>query len=339
MNILLIQLKRIGDLILTTPAIEALRQQFPDATITLVVAPPCRELLPAIAGVDRTLIVRGTASDVCRWLAIFVRRFDYCLDFTRNDRSAFLTFLSHARRRITADHVKLRSKIRARSYNELVPCSVRLMHTVDYHLALLAPVGIAGRQPVIQLNLPEAARRNAAAMLAAGGVTDQFMIVHTGSARREKFWEAARWTEVINHFAREHRLKCVLTGGPSAIEQGHIADIKRHIPAGVVDLSGRTELLTLAAIVSRASAVATVDSAPVHFAAAFETPQVALFGPTNPFHWRPRSSRAIILQGDSGAPVTEFDPKRAAVSMNQISTAAVINAIEALLSAPAAPVL
>ena len=78
--------------------------------------------------------------------------------------------------------------------------------------------------------------------------------------------------------------------------------------------------------------------APMHFAAAWETPQVVLFGPTNPFHWHPRSESAIILMGEFEGPVSEFDPKQRAVPMNQISTQSVIDAMETLLSAPAAPV-
>jgi len=47
-----------------------------------------------------------------------------------------------------------------------------------------------------------------------------------------------------------------------------------------------------------------VDSAPMHLASASRTPQVILFGPTNPFHWRPRESPALILQGTSTSPFT-----------------------------------
>jgi ADP-heptose:LPS heptosyltransferase len=79
----------------------------------------------------------------------------------------------------------------------------------------------------------------------------------------------------------------------------------------------------------------TVDSAPMHLAAATRTPQVILFGPTNPFHWRPRESAALILHGTSTSPVTEFVPKQPRIPMNQISTEGVIGAMETLLSAPA----
>jgi ADP-heptose:LPS heptosyltransferase len=81
--------------------------------------------------------------------------------------------------------------------------------------------------------------------------------------------------------------------------------------------------------------IVTVDTAPMHLAAAMETPQVILFGPTNPFHWRPRQSSALILQGGSTSPVVEFTPEQPRLSMNDISTEAVINAMNSLLSAPA----
>ena len=339
MNVLLIQLKRIGDLILTTPAIAALREKFPDASISLVVSATVKELLPAITGIDKVFEVRGKTDDALDWIALSLGKFDYCLDFTRNDRSSFLTFLSGARKRITSDHPQLRTKLRARSYNEFVEAPVGFLHTVDYHLALLKPLGIENASRAIRLELPEETVANANELLGAAGVNGDFVCFHPGSARAEKFWEASRWAEAIDHCARETGMKCILTGGRSAIEQGQIAAIKGSAKSKPIDLSGKTKLLTLAALVRQARLVVTVDSAPMHFAAAWDTPQVVLFGPTNPFHWHPRSDVAIVLLGGHEGPVTEFRPKQRAVLMNQISTKAVIDAMEALLSAPAARAL
>ena len=120
------------------------------------------------------------------------------------------------------------------------------------------------------------------------------------------------------------------------MEQTHIHDIESKLRAEIVDLSGKTDLLTLAAVIARARLLVTVDSAPMHLAAANATPQVILFGPTNPFHWRPRDSAGIILQGNSAAPMTQFVPKQPRIPMNEISTQAVIDAMETLLSTPAA---
>ena len=339
MNILLIQLKRIGDLILTTPAIAALREKFPDARISLVVSPAVEGLLPAIPGVDKVFVVRGKADDALDWIALAWGKFDYCLDFTRNDRSSFLTLLSRARKRITSDHPNLRTKIRARSYNEFVESPVRFLHTVDYHLALLKPLGIDDASRAIRLDLPDSTVEKAEQLLKAAEAGDEFMILHPGSARAEKFWEVDRWAEVIDHCVHERQITCVLTGGRSSMERAQIATIKSSSRSEVIDFSGKTDLLTLAALVRRARLLITVDSAPMHFAAAWGTPQVVLFGPTNPFHWHPRSESAVILLGEFEGPVSEFDPRQRAVPMNQISTQSVIDAMESLLSAPAAPAL
>src|SRR5436190_16728001 len=252
MNILLIQLKRIGDLILTTPAIAALREKFPHARLSLVVSPAVEGLLPAISGVDKVFVVRGKADDALDWIALAWGRFEYCLDFTRNDRSSFLTLLSWARKRITSDHPNLRTKIRARSYNEFVESPVRFLHTVDYHLALLKALGIQDASRTIRFDLPDSAVEKAEQLLKAAQVREEFMIVHAGSARPEKFWEVDRWAKVIDHCVLEHQMKCVLTGGRSSLEQAQIANIKSSSHAEVIDLSGKTDLLTLAALVSKA---------------------------------------------------------------------------------------
>ena len=333
MNILLIQLKRIGDLILTTPAIAALREKFPRAHISLVVTDGTSELVPAIAGLDRTLIAKGRIGSAAHWFTVARRQYQYCLDFTRNDRSAFLTLLSGARTRITADHPRHREKLRSLSYNVQVPVPIRLMHTVDYHLALLQPLGIDGASQSLNLRLPPGALESAERVLAAAGVRGDFLLVHPGSARAEKFWEADRWATVLE-FAAEHQLACVVTGGTSSLEQGHIAAIRDRTSTSFADLSGRMNLLTLAAVIRKARMLATVDSAPMHLAAALQTPQVVLFGPTNPLHWRPRFSPAVILQAGAPDPVTEFSPKQRPVPMNQISTEQVIHGMEALLNAP-----
>lgn len=333
MNILLLQLKRIGDLILTTPAIAAVREKFPQAKVSLVVSAGARELLPAISGIDHSFIARGKISDAASWFTVARRKYDYCVDFTRNDRSAFLTMLSGAKKRITADHPKQRAKIRSLSYNLLVDNPIGSIHTVDYHLALLEPLGIREASRKLRLDLPAAALRNARQTLTEAGVRGEFLLLHPGSARAEKFWETERWAALIA-FAAEQKLACVLTGGSSTLEQTHLREIKKRAHHPVVDLSGKIDLLTLAAVIQSARLLVTVDSAPVHLAAATETPQVVLFGPTNPLHWRPRFTPAVVLQAGHAQPLTEFHPKQKPIAMNQISTEQVIDAMEAQLATP-----
>jgi predicted lipopolysaccharide heptosyltransferase III len=337
LNILFIQLKRIGDLILTTPALAAAREKFPDAKITLVISPECKALAPAIAGVNKLLVMPRGVAGFGAAAAIAGGRFDYCVDFTRNDRSALLVFLSRAKKRIVSFRIKVRSRFRTRFYNEFVPHRMRDMHTIDYHLALLAPLGISDASRAVKLELPKSSREKAAELLERQDIRKEFLIFHPGSARAEKFWNAQRWADAINHAGDQHDVDLILTGGSAPLEQTHIDDIKSKVRHRVVDLSGKTDLLTLAALIEQARLLVTVDSAPMHLASASRTPQVILFGPTNPFHWRPRESPALILQGESTSPFTDFVPKQPRLPMNQISTEAVIGAMETLLSAPATP--
>jgi predicted lipopolysaccharide heptosyltransferase III len=335
-KILLLQLKRIGDLILTTPAIAALRENFPHAHLTLVVSKECAELLPAISDLDRILIARRSVRDMAPFSSVATTKFDYCIDFTRNDRSALLTLISRAQKRITSYRVRDQSKTRARIYTDLVEIRVRDMHTIDYNLALLGPLKVRPVSSGPYLNLPRIAQEKADALRRNKKTNRPYVILQPGSARQEKMWDPARWAEVINRFGVDTDGDLVLTGGPSAHERAHIEAIKSRLRREIVDLSGRTDLLTLAALVAQAQLLVTVDSAPVHLAAATHTPQVILFGPTNPFHWRPRESPALILQGRSGVPITDFVPVQPRFAMSEISTEAVISAMGSLLPSPAA---
>jgi predicted lipopolysaccharide heptosyltransferase III len=335
-KILLIQLRRLGDLILTTPAISALREHLPSAQIALAVSGECESLLPAIHGLQKTFLTKRGLRDLSAWMQIRRAGFDCVVDFTRNDRSAWLTLLSGARRRLVSDRLKIKSKLRARFYNEFVDCAMKQMHTADYYLALLQPLGISTGATDPVLELPPAAQRRASSIIADQIRHQPFAIFHPGSARVEKFWDPERWVEIIEFAARELGLLPVLSGGANELEHAHLTAIREKLRTTVLDLSGQVDLLSLAALIEHARLLVTVDSAPMHLASATGTPQVILFGPTNPFHWRPRKSPAAILFGESPVPLRHFQAPESKRPMKQISTAAVIDAMRLMVSAPAA---
>jgi ADP-heptose:LPS heptosyltransferase len=213
---------------------------------------------------------------------------------------------------------------------------MRDLHTIDYNLSLLEPLGIRDVSGPLYLQVPQSAHQKAEALRRDWNVNKPYVVLHPGSARQEKLWEAGRWAQVIERFGRDRDFDLVLTSGISKHEQAHIAAIKNQTREQIIDLSGKTDLLTLSALIREARLLVTVDSAPMHLAAATHVPQVILFGPTNPFHWRPRESPALILQGKSPEPVHEFSPVQRRLPMSQISTEAVISAMDLLLSRQAA---
>ncbi len=365
MRILALQLKRIGDLVLTTAALRSLRTAWPKAHIGLGVSEGCASLLGAIDLID-SAIVFGPGRGWAPWQQALTGGWDVCLDFTGTDRSALAAFLSRAPDRRTFAWVR-RKKLRSLAYHEFVESSVRDRHTVDHYVDLAAAL-VAGRErrPDLQpglpndrianpppsspeLRIPAATRTETDALLDRHGVRRPFAVLHPGTARPEKFWLTERWVELATDLRLRHGLDLVLTGGRDPLELAQLAALetvgqtKAHslspdrLPVAregaVVNLAGKTDLLTLAALVERAALVVSCDTAMVHLAAAFRRPQIALFGPTNPFHWRPRHERALVISAaQPDAPMTNFQPRMRGVPMDRISTEVVIRATEVLLA-------
>jgi ADP-heptose:LPS heptosyltransferase len=332
MNILALKLKRIGDLVLTTPALAVLKEAFPDARLTLCLMEGCAGLLPAMPYVDEALVFRAGRLNARLLARLATGRFDVCLDFTGNDRSAFFSLLSRAPRRITFGWVK-RAHFRPLAFNEFVDSSVRENHTVDHHLDLLRPLGIERPQPPlapIRLDLPPHAGAAADALLAQAGIAGPFAVIHPGTARAEKYWVPARWAAVIDHCQGTLGLPCVVTGSLAGFEQEHLRAIRAEMRTPWRDFSGKLDLLGLAAIIRRAGLLLSMDSAPVHLGAAFGTPQISLFGETNPFAWRPRHDRAIVLYAGMPGPVTHFEPREKPRPLSDLSTETVLGAINTL---------
>ena len=330
MRILALQLKRIGDLVLTTPALAALRAAWPEAHIALAVAPGCAGLLGAVPSVSAGVVL-GKGRGFAPWQQVLTGAWDLCLDFTGTDRSALAAGLSRAKVRVAFEAVK-KSKLRAVAFNRFVESAVRERHTVDHYLDLVDGViegGAIRAEP--ELAPPPAALAEAARL--TGGA--EFAVIHPGTARAEKYWVPERWAEVITNLRERHGLECVLTGGADEFERVHLADIQSRLTKPARDLAGKIDLPTFAAFIARARLCVSCDTGAVHLAAAARTPQVALFGPTNPFHWRPRHDRALVLSAaQPHAPLTAFHPRMKGAPMERISTELVIGAIAQLIPIP-----
>ncbi len=320
MRILLIQLKRIGDFILTAPAVAALRQAHSGAEIVAVVPENVEGLAHCIPGLDGVLPYGG-GFNLPTWASLLFGEWDLCLDFTGTDRSALMAWLSRAKRSVgyakfASDHW------RARAYTALCDASVRDLHTVDFHLALAGSSTMAFPEGGSFLRIPPS--------VIAPPSTRPFALIHIGTAREEKFWLDQRWAEIIEHTARTHHV--VLTGTNAGLERPHLDRLRALLHVPFTDLTGRLSLVELAALIGRCDLALGVDSMAMHLAAMFQRPQVVLFGPTNPFHWRPRHPRAQVVAAGHDEPLTEFAPKAKGADMNQISTAQVLSAINRALS-------
>ncbi len=325
MKILVLQLKRIGDVILTTPVIRALRDSLPAAHLTMAIDSASAGLAPALT-VDSVEIYRRGFGNAGFWRRITTAGYDVCLDFTGTDRSGLICAVTRARRRATFPKYYKRP-LRFVFYTEWVKSSLKTRHVVDHYLDLLKVLGVERQNLALDLRVPATASADAARLLADAGVAGPYAIFHPGTARPEKYWPPGHWAEVITRLRAERRIEVVLTGAADPVEQAHLSSLNALLARPCVDFSGRTDLLTLTALIRGASFFCGVDTAAMHLASAMQTPTLALFGPTNPFHWGPRHARAVILRADTSEP---FGPTQPGGPMSHLSAGEVSEKLPAL---------
>jgi len=319
-RILVLQMKRIGDAVLTAPALASLRQAEPEARVTLVLSGVCGELGPLLPA-DEVLVWRPGRLNFGLLRRLAAGGWDAVLDFTGSDRSALLSLLSRAPVRAGWEKFAVNG-LRRRAWNRRSGAVVRELHTVEFHEALVREV-IPGALPA-----GDSGHLRSAGAGEVPRLPSRYVLFHPGTARAEKYWPADRWAELLAHVGGALGWPVVVTGGRDPRE-AEAVEAMRLGGVAFTDLSGRLDLRQLAAVVERSRLAVTVDTGVMHLAAAWARPQVALFGPTNPWHWAPRHGLARILHGRDGE--GRSSPRQARAAMADLSVERVCAAVDDLL--------
>ena len=205
-------------------------------------------------------------------------------------------------------------------------------HETDAMLSLAAALGCPSDDATPHLWMPEASRSNGARCLETAGIErpSPYVVLHVGSNKPEARLPEDRAAHIGQEIQRAAGAPVVLTGDPSEAEaMGRLAV---RIGGGATSVAGRTDLLELAAILDGARAAVTVDSGPMHLAAAVGTPLVVLFGPGDPRRFGPRGrpGQVAVLQGTR-------HPNDPARWHRDIRTDEVVNAVLQRVRSPRAP--
>ena len=300
---LVIKLRHHGDVLLTSPVFTVLKRAASGVEIDALVyqdTAPMLEGHPAITAIhaiDRNwkrqgLLAQATAE---RGLlaALRARRYDLVVHLTEHPRGAWLTRLLRPRYSVARDlegaHRLWRTSFT--HYYRLPRTTPR--HTVECNLDALRRIGFqpdpSEKQLVMRPDAASAARVNA--LLAQHGLAPQaFVQLHPGSRWLFKCWPAQNYAGLLERLAGDG-MRVALTGAPDprerALVDAILAATSAVTRARVVDLTGQLSLRELAALTREARAFVGVDSAPMHIAAAMDTPCVALFGPSGDIEWGP----------------------------------------------------
>jgi len=293
----------IGDAVMSTPALAAVRETFPLAEITLLANPLVGQLLQGHPAINRVLIFdrkgnhRGLGGRIRLARMLARERFELAIMLPNSFDSALIPWLARIPVRIgkASDGRSLLLTHRFRPSE-----ADKTLHEVDYYLGLLRAFGIMGgvSQPWLTTTADE--DRAAALLLADHGISggDLLLGINAGASfGSAKRWYPERFAGVAASLAKSRGAQVVLFGGPD--EQELVGVIQQELGGHCLNLAGKTTVRQLMALIKRCTFLVSNDSGPMHIAAAFGVPLVAIFGPTDQTGTAPFSDQAVIVRQET----------------------------------------
>ena len=274
-RILVIALRRLGDVLLTTPLIRSLRRAWPLAKIDILVFSDTAAILEGNPDIDDVIHTpqQGSAGQSLSLAWRLWRGYDLAVTTQAGDRPTFLAVIA-GRKRAGPVEDRLIGRIKRRMLDRHVPMGEGV-HRVEDVLSLARLLGI---QPVADVVCPQAALRPD--LLPIG----PYAVIHAAPMFRYKQWHAQGWRAVASYFDVQG-LAVVVTGGPGEAERLYLDEIWKG--TDVHRLDGKLSWPELTAALSKARVFLGPDTSVTHLAAAAGCPTVALYGPTDPRLWGP----------------------------------------------------
>lgn len=332
-NILIIKFSAIGDVILSIPAIRALRNKYPGGKITCLTSKKAEEVLSRCPYIDELVIVDFKFKDkgILRLLRLAKilrgRCPDLCIDLQNNRRSHLLSFLSFAPHRYGYNNKKFSFLL-----NHKIDLPDVALAPVEHQSKILEMLDVTSYDKRLELWFGKEDKEYIDNLLSTEWVTRQQKLVGINISASNR-WKTKRWpAKFIVKFSEllmAQDIRLILTGQESELYLAR--DIFRISKAKSIVTCGKTSVNQLASLIKRCSVYVSCDSAPLHIASSVNTPFVALFGPTDPLRHLPPADKSVLIRKDlSCSPC--YKPDCSDIKcMHQISPEEVFAAVKELL--------
>lgn len=336
----------IGDVVMISPALAALRRTYPDARIDAIVRPQVADCFTDHPSVDGVVIQdprrhRGLLGTFRFAAELRRREYDLAVLFQKAIGAALLARLAGVPRRVGYD-----TDGRGLLLTDPIPetAASRVEHHVEYFLGVARGAGcdINGSRPRVVFPLDAASRGFADEFLSARGAARFAWLaaVAPGASKPGRAWHADRFAALAAKLVREHNAGIVVLGGPSDREEA--ARILQAAGASGIDAVGATTVRGMAALIERCRVFIGNDSGPMHVAAALDVPVLALFGPGTPAKtapWMPPDRFVALSEHFHCAPCRQDffrecnpSPSLKPMCLETITTARAAAALESLLA-------
>lgn len=283
----------MGDVILSTPVLTAIRQSFAGAFTAMLVRPYSQEVvaghpdLNVVILDDETGAYRGVAGIVKLAQKLKSFRFDVALILHPSFRLALIC-------RLAGIPIRVGTKYRAYSwlFNRRVPVHRKRsgLHEADLNLALAASVGATLDSVQFKFHIPAEARRRVSELLHRKGIdrTQEFVVIHPGSGGSARDWPPEKFARLVGLLQNEAGMPVVLTGSAA---EGQLVDwIASESGTEPIRMEGLLNIKELAALLQKSSLVIANSTGPLHLAVAVGTEVIGLYYPLLPFapsRWGP----------------------------------------------------
>lgn len=290
----------VGDAVMTTPAIARIRKAFPRAKIALLVKPWVAGVFEGSPHLDEIILYeRDGRHKGLPGLLRLVRelqdaRFDLAILLQNAIEAAIIAALARIPHRVGYNTQGRGFLLTTMVVRDRTASAV---HHVDYYQGLLSAVGWGEehREPILCVS--NGAEERAGALLAKEGVQLDETIVALnpgatyGSAKR---WPADRYAALGDRLAEDLGIKILLMGVHADEPVARVIRSTVRHPGRVIDLTGRTDIQLLAAVLKRCAVFVTNDTGAMHVGAAVGVPVVAIFGPTDPTTTSPVGHHTLL---------------------------------------------
>lgn len=312
-RVLIIKLRHHGDVLLTSPVVNQLKQHFPSAEIDALVYAETRDMLQGLPSLSQLHLIdkkkKGTAyqkfdAEIELVKSLKWRNFDLIIHLTESWRGAILCRLLKPKYSVVAryPHNKSRqSKLWKNSFSHHYPLPKRLRHTVDKHVDALRHIGLhpENRSDLkLELAVSDQDCNFALKLLAEQNLSaGNYILFHPTSRWLFKCWNETSAAQLIDQLILTGH-KVLVTSGPAKAELSMVDRILKQCTQTPASVAGQTSLKQLGALINNSAMFVGVDSVPMHIAAAFQKPSVVLFGPSGDKEWGPWRTPSRVLVSD-----------------------------------------
>lgn len=291
-RILLIALRRLGDVLLTTPLIRSLRRAWPEAHIEALVFADTAGILAGNPDLDGVVAMppRPSASQTAAFAARLWRRYDLAVSTQSGDRPTYFALLA-GKQSIAPVEDRFSGRLKRALLTRSIDY-VHATHRVEQMLRLADGLGIA--------RVPEmvAPQGEMPGSLPAG----PYAVIHAAPFFRYKQWTAQGWRDLAAALSARG-MAVVATGGPAPEEKRYLDDVWRGTT--VTRLDGALTWPQLSGLLAKARVYVGPDTSVTHLAAATGCPTVAIYGPTDPRLWGPWPAQGLAESWLASAPVQQ----------------------------------